>query len=121
MLDAGQLGLRELSQISQPVDAGNAGAAFEVGREGLAEQWRAAGLADAAGGAQAPLTQRRCPRGATPQRSPERSALATSSMVSAGHARWPGMRERGRLGPVEDSDHDESAGRTSVATQPGGP
>ncbi len=53
-------------------------------------------------------------------RSPERSALATSSTVSAGTPvrRLAGS---GAHGPVEDSDHEASAGRTRVATHPGGP
>ena len=46
--------------------------------------------------------------------------MATSSTVSVGTtARRP--RGRGALGPVDDSDHDASAGSTSVATHPGGP
>ncbi len=46
--------------------------------------------------------------------------MATSSTVSAGTtAARP--RGRGGLGPVGDSDHEASAGSTSVATHPGGP
>ena len=54
------------------------------------------------------------------ERSPERRALATSSTVSAGTTEGR-PRGRGGQGPVVDSDHDESAGSTRVATQPGGP
>ena len=53
-------------------------------------------------------------------RSPERSALATSSTVSAGTTvRRP--TGRGGHGPVDDSDQEASAGRTRVATHPGRP
>ena len=41
-------------------------------------------------------------------------------MVSAGTT-VDRPRGRGGQGPVDDSDQDASAGRTSVATQPGGP
>ena len=47
-------------------------------------------------------------------------ALATSSIVSAGTS-VARLRGRGGWGPVVDSDQDASAGRTRVATQPGGP
>ena len=51
-------------------------------------------------------------------RSPERSALATSSTVSGGTtAARP--RGRGELGPVSIPTTTKSAGSTSVATQPG--
>ena len=53
-------------------------------------------------------------------RSPLRSALATSSTVSPGTT-LARPRAFGEEGPVADSDHDASAGRTRVATQPGGP
>ncbi len=53
-------------------------------------------------------------------RRPDRSTCATSSTVAAGTTAGK-ARGRGGRGPTEDSDHDESAGRTSVATQPGGP
>src|SRR5580700_8032430 len=51
-------------------------------------------------------------------RSPEANTLAALATVSAGTTLGR-VRGRGGHGPVEDSDH-ESAGRTSVATQPGG-
>ena len=65
------------------------------------------------------------PRSAVPPsnraaRSPERSALATPSIVSAGTQGAPPCG-CGAHGPTALSDHEESAGSTRVATHPGGP
>src|SRR5580698_2047004 len=70
--------------------------------------------------ARSPASRMAVPPRSSATGSPECSTLATSAMVSSGTllARRVG---RGWLGPVDDSDHDESAGSTSVATQPGGP
>ncbi len=70
--------------------------------------------------ASSPSARNARPPSSNAVRSPERSALATSSIVSAGTtvARRKG---RGGHGPVEVSDHEASAGRTRVATHPGGP
>ena len=114
-----ELGLGDLGQVAEPLDGRDARPAFEVGREGLAEQ--------AAPGGRRPGWP---PAGRGPQRAAteeEGRWLARAQRLGrrldrvGRHHGAVGPRGRGGQGPSADSDHDASAGRTSVATPPGGP
>ena len=120
VLDALELGLRHLGEVSQSLHRRYAGAALEVGREGLAQHFGSGGAADPAGRMQGRAGAGPSHREAGLPSHRSGGPWPRSSTRSAGTHVGRGQ-ERGADGPVADGDHEESAGRTRVATHPGGP
>ncbi len=118
--DTVELGLGHLGQVGQPVHCRDARPALEVGGEGLAQERGARSSLRPGSRRAGRRPAARSPPRSNAARSPPRRALATSSIVSAGTT-VARPRGRGGQGPVLDSDQDASAGRTRVATHPGGP